>query len=64
MSPFRSKAQQRWAYSKAGQEALGEKKLEEFEQATNFDRLPEKVAKKKRKKKSYREVLREMKAKQ
>ena len=42
--PFRSKAQQRWAYTPTGTKALGGKsKVSEWQGATDEGSLPEKV---------------------
>jgi hypothetical protein len=42
--PFLSKAQQRWGHSPAGVKALGGKdKVAEWDSATNFGKLPDKV---------------------
>ena len=46
--PFVSKAQARWGNSVEGQQAL-KSKLHEFNKATDFDKLPEHVVKKKTK---------------
>lgn len=44
--PFKSEAQRRWAYTKAGTKALGGKKaVAEWEKATGGRKLPEKVKK-------------------
>ena len=44
--PFKSEAQRRWAYTKAGTKALGGKKaVAEWEKATGSKKLPEKVRK-------------------
>ena len=41
---FVSKAQQRWAHTPAGIKALGGKsKVKEWEDATNYSKLPERV---------------------
>jgi len=48
MSPFLSKSQARWGNSVPGQQAL-KSKLREFNKATDFEHLPEHVAKKKTK---------------
>ena len=46
--PFKSEAQRRWAYTKAGTKALGGKKaVQEWERATGNKELP-KYAKKKK----------------
>ena len=48
--PFKSRAQQRWAYTKAGTKALGgPKKVTEWQQATGKTKLPQKVTPKKTK---------------
>ncbi len=39
--PYKSKRQQRWAHSPAGKEALTEKEIKEFDDATDFDSLKE-----------------------
>lgn len=45
--PFKSQAQRKWAYTKEGMKALGgQKKVEEWERATQGKKLP-KVAPKK-----------------
>lgn len=45
--PFKSKAQQRWAYSKAGTKALGGKaKVAEWQRATGKRKLPLRAKKK------------------
>ena len=41
MSPFVSKAQQRWGNSPAGHKALGNKGVQEWNQATGGQPLPE-----------------------
>lgn len=42
--PFRSRAQQRWAYTPAGEKALGgPAKVKEWADATNYSKLPERV---------------------
>ena len=42
--PFKSKAQNAWAHTPAGIKALGGKaKVKEWESATNYSKLPEKV---------------------
>lgn len=47
MAPFRSRQQQRWAYSKAGTKALGGKrKVAEWQRATGKRKLPSRVKKK------------------
>ena len=46
--PFRSEAQRRWAYTKAGTQALGGKsKVAEWEKATGNKKLPKVAPKKK-----------------
>lgn len=46
--PFKSEAQRRWAYTKAGTKALGGKKaVAEWERATGDKKLPQKVKKSK-----------------
>lgn len=47
--PYKSGKQRKWAHTKAGVEALGKAKVEEFDKATKGKDLPEK-AKPKRKK--------------
>lgn len=45
--PFKSEAQRRWAYTKAGTKALGGKKaVAEWEKATGNKKLPKYVPKK------------------
>ena len=39
--PYSSKKQQRWAHSPAGDEALTDKEVKEFDDSTDFDSLPE-----------------------
>jgi hypothetical protein len=50
--PWKSKKQQAWGHSEAGQKALGASKIKEFDEATKkgkgFKRLPKKVKKAKR----------------
>jgi hypothetical protein len=47
---FRSKAQNAWAHTPAGEKALGgPAKVKEWEQATNYSSLPEHVGEKKKK---------------
>lgn len=47
--PFKSALQNRWAHTPKGTRALGGKaKVEEWESATDYKNLPEKVAKPKR----------------
>lgn len=42
--PYQSKAQQRWAHSPSGEEALGgPAAVHEWDEATNFSRLPERA---------------------
>ena len=42
--PFESKAQNAWAHTPAGTKALGgKKKVKEWESATDYSHLPEKV---------------------
>ena len=44
--PFKSEAQRRWAYTKAGTKALGGKKaVAEWEKATGDMKLPKRVKK-------------------
>lgn len=44
--PYRSKAQERWAHTKTGREALGgDKAVQEWDSATKGKKLPEKVGK-------------------
>ena len=46
--PFKSQAQRRWAYTKAGTKALGGKKaVQEWEKATGNKKLPKRVKKSK-----------------
>lgn len=48
--PFKSEAQKRWAYTKAGTKALGGKKaVAEWEKATGNKKLPKYVPKPKKK---------------
>lgn len=48
--PFKSKAQQRWAYSKTGTKALGgPAKVAEWQKATGKAKLPQRVTIKKSK---------------
>lgn len=48
--PFKSEAQRRWAYTKAGTKALGGKKaVAEWESATGNKKLPKYVSKQKKK---------------
>ena len=48
--PWKSKAQQGWGHSKEGEKALGGKKsVAEWDSATNFKSLPNKVSKPKSK---------------
>lgn len=48
--PFKSEAQRRWAYTKAGTKALGGKKaVAEWERATGDRKLPKYAPKKKSK---------------
>lgn len=43
--PFKSRSQQRWAFSEAGRKALGGKeKVMEWAHATDFTDLPERVS--------------------
>lgn len=43
--PFKSTAQNAWAYTPEGTKALGgKKKLKEWESSTNYDSLPEHVS--------------------
>lgn len=45
--PFKSEAQRRWAYTKAGEKALGGKKaVAEWERATGDKKLPKRAPKK------------------
>ncbi len=50
MSPWKSKAQQAWGNSPAGKKALGKKGVEEFNDATNYGKLPERAKKGKKQK--------------
>lgn len=43
--PYQSLAQERWAHSPSGKEALGEKGVKEWDAATRGKKLPEKVGK-------------------
>ena len=44
--PFKSQAQRRWAYTKEGTKALGDKKaVMEWEKATGDRKLPKRVKK-------------------
>lgn len=46
--PFKSEAQRRWAYTKAGTKALGGKQaVKEWEAATGSKKLPKRAPKKK-----------------
>lgn len=45
--PFKSKAQARAMHAKAARGEISKKVVKEFDEATNFKRLPEKVSKKK-----------------
>jgi len=48
--PFRSEAQRKWAYTKAGTKALGGKEaVKEWEKATGDKKLPKYAPKKKNK---------------
>ena len=50
--PFESKLQNAWAHTDAGTKALGgQSKVKEWEHATNYSKLPYKVAHAARKKK-------------
>ena len=50
MSPFESKKQSAWAHTKSGVKALGGKaKVEEWEAATDYGKLPERAKGKKQK---------------
>lgn len=56
--PYRSRAQQRFAHTKAGTRALGgKKKVKEWDRNTNFRHLPERVGTRKtpRKKTTHRQ---------
>lgn len=47
MSPYKSKAQRRWAHTPAGTKALGgKKKVAEWDRATKGKKLPTRVKKK------------------
>lgn len=49
--PFKSEAQRRWAYTKAGTKALGGKKaVAEWQKATGDKKLPKYAPKKKKSK--------------
>ena len=49
MSPYKSKAQQRWAHTPAGTRALGGKrKVREWDRASRGKKLPERVRPKRR----------------
>jgi hypothetical protein len=49
--PYKSLAQEKWAHTKSGTEALGAKKVKEFDTASKGMQLPKKVSKLKVKKK-------------
>ena len=58
--PFRSKAQNAWAHTPAGEKALGgAAKVKEWEHATDYSKLPEHVSKPKKEEKQYRHVTRQ-----
>lgn len=38
--PYTSSAQARWAHTKSGMDQLGPEKVHEFDQATDFSKLP------------------------
>ena len=47
MSPYQSKAQARAMHAKASRGEISKKVVKEFDKATNFKKIPEKVKKKK-----------------
>ena len=49
--PFKSKAQQRAMHAKAARGEISKKVIEEFDRATDFKKLPERVTKRKTAKK-------------
>lgn len=59
--PYKSKAQQRWGNSPAGQKALGKKGVAEWNNATGNKRLPERLTQTK-KQKSENKLKRAMKS--
>ena len=48
--PYKSLAQEKWAHTKSGMEALGAEKVKEFDTASKRLKLPKKVTKLKIKK--------------
>ncbi len=57
--PFVSEAQNAWAHTPAGTEALGgSEKVKEWEAATDYSKLPKRKSKKKAPKKVLRHVTR------
>jgi hypothetical protein len=46
--PYKSKAQERWAHTKAGKKALGKKGVAEFDKASKGKKLPKRVKTKKK----------------
>lgn len=55
--PFKSKAQQRWGNSSAGQKALGKAGVKEWNKATTGKRLPERKTSKKNSSDTLRKLM-------